>query len=120
VLAPGTVANTFVQPLPPGFSCGLVDNVAQKRIDLDVVPSAPPRLAAAAVAGGNVAFAVTNGPANGIFFPLASTNVAPPFSQWTRIATNQFDGNGNSAFTNATVNDQNNSTCCSCRSFEKR
>lgn len=45
-------------------------------------------------------FAGTNGPANGTFYVLATTNLTLPRSSWTRIATNAFDGSGNFNFTN--------------------
>ena len=31
---------------------------------------------------------------------LTSTNLAAPVTNWTRLLTNQFDGNGNFNFTN--------------------
>ena len=45
-------------------------------------------------------FAGTNGPANGTFYVLTTTNLTLPRSSWTRIATNAFDGSGNFNFTN--------------------
>ena len=35
------------------------------------------------------------------YFVLASTNVSLPLSEWTRVATNDFDSTGNFAFTSA-------------------
>lgn len=46
---------------------------------------------------------ITNGIANGTNYVLTSTNVALPVAQWTPLATNQFEGNGNSSWTN-TIN----------------
>ena len=46
-------------------------------------------------------FTGTNGVPLENYFVLTSTNLALPKSNWTRLATNQFDANGGFAFTNA-------------------
>ena len=43
----------------------------------------------------------TGGPTNGYCVVRASTNITLPLSNWTRVATNLFDNNGNLSFTNA-------------------
>ncbi|TAK93365.1 MAG: hypothetical protein EPO07_18240, partial [Verrucomicrobia bacterium] len=43
----------------------------------------------------------TNGTSNGVFRVLASADVALPLAQWSEIATNSFDANGNFDCTNA-------------------
>jgi hypothetical protein len=45
--------------------------------------------------GTTLTMTATNGPANGQFVLMGSTNLALPRSQWTPIFTNSFDGNGN-------------------------
>jgi len=45
----------------------------------------------------------TNGAASNPYYVLASTNVALPLSNWSRIATNSFDVNGHFAFTNSLI-----------------
>ena len=54
----------------------------------------------AAVSGSNLIFTGTGGVSNGAYYLLAATNLALPISQWTPVATNQFDGGGNLLFTN--------------------
>ena len=43
----------------------------------------------------------TNGIANANYFVLASSNLSLPFSNWTRMSTNVFSGNGGFGFSNA-------------------
>jgi hypothetical protein len=52
-------------------------------------------------ANGGLIFGATNGPPSNSVYVLAATNAALPPAQWTPVATNQFDGNGNLIFTNA-------------------
>ena len=52
------------------------------------------------LAGTNLIFTSTNGPAGGTNFLVATTNLALPVSQWPRVATNKFDLSGNSIVTN--------------------
>jgi pectate lyase len=60
----------------------------------------PPVLAA--VAGEQVfILQASGGPAGGTNYVLAATNLSLPLAQWTRMATNRFDNNGNLMFTNA-------------------
>jgi len=43
----------------------------------------------------------TNGIPNGNYYVLDSTNLALPLPNWTLMATNVFDANGDFTFTNA-------------------
>ncbi len=52
-------------------------------------------------ANGSLIFSATNGSPGNSVYVLAATNAALPPAQWTPVATNQFDGNGNLIFTNA-------------------
>ncbi len=51
--------------------------------------------------GTNVVIVGTNGPPGGTYNLMVSTNSALPISQWTPIATNQFDTGGGFRYTNA-------------------
>jgi hypothetical protein len=42
-----------------------------------------------------------NGVPGRTYYVLTSTNVVRPLSDWTRVATNSFDPNGNFGLTNA-------------------
>jgi hypothetical protein len=64
-------------------------------------PITTPRIAILTLNGANLIFSGTNGPPGLQYVLLAGTNIALPTSNWTRLVTNQFDANGNFAFTNA-------------------
>lgn len=64
-------------------------------------PTPPPQFSSAIANGNNIILNGTNGPAGYPFIILTSTNVALPLAQWTAVATNNFDSNGNFAFTNS-------------------
>jgi hypothetical protein len=44
-------------------------------------------------------FSGTNGVADSVYYVLTSTNLALPVANWTVIATNAFDGNGDFSVT---------------------
>jgi fibronectin-binding autotransporter adhesin len=58
-----------------------------------VVPQ--PHITAITINPPNITISATNGSPGGTFYVLSSTNIALPLSNWTRIATNVFDGSGN-------------------------
>ena len=50
--------------------------------------------------GNNLIFSGTGGTPAAQYYILASTNLALPLADWTRLATNKFDANGNFSYTN--------------------
>jgi hypothetical protein len=66
-----------------------------------VVVASKPVIGPLAFSGNCLVMSGTGGVANASYFLLASTNIAQPLSNWTRLLTNQFDNNGNFNFTNA-------------------
>ena len=50
--------------------------------------------------GNNLVLGGTNGPANGVYEMLRTTNVAASLTNWLAIGTQTFDANGNFIFTN--------------------
>jgi len=52
------------------------------------------------LSGKNVIISGTNGPANGMYSVLVSTNLIFPFGTWMPLSTNPFDVKGNFMFTN--------------------
>jgi hypothetical protein len=88
--------------LPSGFSGNLVNNSAQKRIDLVIAPNASvtPRINALSFLGTNLIIGGTNGFPSGYYYVLTSTNLATPLHQWLPVSTNPFDLNGGFNFTN--------------------
>jgi hypothetical protein len=96
----GAALNTFAVGLVD--ACGTVaqaefDNIYVDRnaADLSVPVFTRPRITAISLNGSALTLSATNGPANGAFSLLMSTNVSLPLSQWTRVLTNTFDGAGN-------------------------
>jgi autotransporter-associated beta strand protein len=57
-------------------------------------PTPPPRIGAVTMAGNNFILSGSNGVPNWPYYVLASTNAVLPLAQWTRLATNIFDGSG--------------------------
>jgi hypothetical protein len=99
--APAT--GTFVKgSLPAGFSANLVNNTAQKRIDLVIAPSSTvtPNITAFNLFGTNLVVGGSNGFPSANYYVLASTNLLQPRNQWLPISTNPFDVNGAFNFTN--------------------
>jgi autotransporter-associated beta strand protein len=69
---------------------------------IKVASTVPPRFGGITLVGGtNLVMSGSNGTALHTYYVLASTNVTLPVSNWTSIATNTFDNNGNFSFTNA-------------------
>ena len=52
------------------------------------------------LSGTNLIVGGTNGPHNGNYFVLTSTNITSPPTNWTRAVTNPFNAGGNFNFTN--------------------
>jgi hypothetical protein len=65
-----------------------------------VTPVTRPHIVSVAISGSNLVISGTNGTPGGDYYVLAVTNVILPVSEWTRVATNVFDGNGGFQFTN--------------------
>ena len=117
------VTNTSATPLAAGDSFKLFDASGYDGAFAAIVPPTPgpglgwktsglatdgtlavvrvPVINQVAMLGTNLVFSGTNGSANDTYYVLASTNVASPLSQWTRLATNQFSAGGQFAVTNA-------------------
>jgi hypothetical protein len=100
---PGSGAFTNIIPATPG--AGLVWNTntlttdGTLRISSSVV-KLPPHFVSLSLSGTNLIFAGTNGVMGGQYLLLTSTNVAVPLTNWTVVATNNFDGSGNFQITN--------------------
>jgi autotransporter-associated beta strand protein len=68
---------------------------------ISTAPANPPVFGAISASGNNLVMSGSNGTASASYYVLTSTNVAQPMASWTPLVTNQFDGSGNFAFTNA-------------------
>lgn len=94
-------AGSFSTTNLPGLSNGLVwDTSALTNGILNVVSKPAPYITGFSLVGTNLVFSGTNGWANGNYELLTSTNVALALTNWTAIATNTFDSNGQFNLTN--------------------
>jgi len=93
----GGFATLNLPPLDVGLSWR--NNLAVDG-SIEVVAASQPGFASILRSGNNVILSGTNGPPNATYTVLASTNVAP-LTNWSSIATRQFDASGNFSFTNA-------------------
>jgi fibronectin-binding autotransporter adhesin len=67
---------------------------------LSSAPATPPVFTSVSTADGNLILSGTNGVAGGNYYVLSSSNITSPMLNWSRVATNQFDANGNFNVTN--------------------
>jgi autotransporter-associated beta strand protein len=97
-----SAAGAFAAIVPPYPGPGLRwdTNSLTSSGAVKVVKAPLPGMSAATLAGPSVVITGT-GETNGAYYVLTSTNLAQPATQWTRIATNQFDAAGRFNFTNA-------------------
>jgi autotransporter-associated beta strand protein len=94
----GAFTNLVLPALPVGL--GWNTNSINTNGVLSVVVTATPLIGAVSIAGGGLVFKGGAGVANANFYLLGSTNLATPLAGWTRLLTNQFDGDGNFSLTN--------------------
>jgi hypothetical protein len=65
-----------------------------------IIPTTSPHISGISLVNGNVVITATNGQTTGVYYLLASTNIAKPLSQWIPVATNVVTTSGaNGAFT---------------------
>jgi autotransporter-associated beta strand protein len=96
---------SFASILPSTPSAGLAWNTSQLTVSgtLSVVAVTATQFNSVSLSGNTLNFSGSGGQAGGTYYVLASTNVELPTINWTRIATNNFDGSGNFNF-NDTLN----------------
>jgi hypothetical protein len=70
-------------------------NLSTNAMQEFTVLNPPPGITGISVSGTTLTLTATNGVAGGQYLLLTSTNIAAPFSQWTKVLTNNFDLNGN-------------------------
>ena len=97
-----TVGSLSLGTLPAGFNYSL-NTATPGQIQLVVSPTTPPRFTAGTLSGTNLILGGTNGVPGGNYYVLTATNIEQPIVTWTRVATNQFDGDGHFVFTNTIV-----------------
>ncbi len=72
-------------------------------VSTNVVPN-PPTISSVVKSGSNFIFGGTNGPANGTYVVLTSTNVSTHLNLWTPVSTNTFSPTGAFSVTNSITN----------------
>jgi autotransporter-associated beta strand protein len=92
-----SVGSLTIGTVPAGYTYK-VDTSNQGAVNLIV---SSPQFGGISANAGGVVLSGSGGAANGTYYLLASTNVALPLANWTRVATNQFDASGNFLFTNS-------------------
>ncbi len=87
----------------PALNAGLAWNTNQISTNgsLSVVSIVPPSINQTRLAGNNIILTGSGGTPGGNYYLLTTTNLTLPVTQWTRLATNLFDGSGNFNCTNA-------------------
>ncbi|HEV2328929.1 MAG TPA: autotransporter-associated beta strand repeat-containing protein [Verrucomicrobiae bacterium] len=92
---------TSIQPVIPAVNLAWnTNNLSNGVLSIVSSPTQRPYIRAATMNNGNFTFDATNGVPYWPSLILASTNLALPLNQWTALATNNFDANGNFTFTN--------------------
>jgi autotransporter-associated beta strand protein len=97
----GTFAT--INPATPGPGLVWDTSALPTSGTLKVGATVLPTIGNIAVVGTNIVFTGSNGVAGSPYYVLASTNVASPLINWSRIATNTFDANGHFAYTNKLI-----------------
>jgi autotransporter-associated beta strand protein len=108
-LAVGDTFYLFNKPLTNGAAMavtggGVVWNnnlAADGSISVASLTIPQPAINSVTLSGSNLIFSGTNGPANGSFRVLATTNLALPVAQWTALLTNNFNASGQFSVTNS-------------------
>ena len=103
LLPAGGYAGNFSSITLPALAAGLSwnTNLLLTAGVISVSPPPPPVIAGLTISGGQLILSGTAGVTNGTCYVMTTTNLATPLTNWTRLATNQFDSNGNFNFTNA-------------------
>jgi autotransporter-associated beta strand protein len=101
----GTLTGTLptIGTLPSGYLATITTNTPGL-VNLVVQLPSPPTISNFSLSSdGTLILNAIGGPPNSTVYIQTSTNITSPLSQWTRLATNQFDGSGQLSFTN-TIN----------------
>jgi len=97
----GSYHGAFASVSLPALATGLAWNTNSLNTagTLSVI-SIIPHIAGTSVFGTNLVSTGSGGLQNGNYYVLASTNLAQPLANWTRLTTNAYDADGNFRFTN--------------------
>jgi hypothetical protein len=86
--------------LTPGAAPNpVIELVALDVIGYHLLPLPQPVITSTVLSGTQLVLTGTNGLASETYYVLTSTNLALPFSQWTRVATSMLNANGDFTMT---------------------
>ncbi|HXI72295.1 MAG TPA: autotransporter-associated beta strand repeat-containing protein [Verrucomicrobiae bacterium] len=101
----GSASGSFSSINPSSPGTGLAWDTSGLTVDgtlkVIVQPAAAPVIGSVTLTGSSLVLNITNGVSGGTNIVMATTNLVKPLNQWTPLATNVFDVNGNSLWTNA-------------------
>ncbi|MDB6059122.1 MAG: Autotransporter-associated beta strand repeat protein, partial [Verrucomicrobiales bacterium] len=87
--------------LPGGLSWNTTNLAVNGSISVSGTgPANPPTITSASISGANFVFSGTGGTQGNNYIVLTTTNVAAGITNWTKIATNQFQAGGTFSVTN--------------------
>ena len=89
-----------ITPATPGAGLLWVTSALNTSGTLSVALAPIPRIVNFGVVGSNLVLSGTNGPANGTYWVLTTTDVGQPLANWTPVHTNTFTAGGNFSYTN--------------------
>jgi autotransporter-associated beta strand protein len=95
----GNFSSLALPALTPGLYWGT--NTFKTDATIRVLAETPPVIGSLGLVNGKLVISGNGGVTNGTYYVLTTTNLALPVTNWTRLLTNQFDGNSNFTFTNA-------------------
>lgn len=94
-----------ITPATPGDGLQWVTSALNTSGTISVAILPIPKITSIGMVGSNLVISGTNGPANGTYWVLTSTDVSLPLASWTSVATNTFNGSGNFSYTNGAATD---------------
>jgi hypothetical protein len=92
----GAFANLVLPPLPANLAWNT--HALNLNGTLSVIAVPGPVIGPVSISGGSLIFTGSAGAAYASYYLLATTNLAVPVANWTRLLTNQFDAAGNFNF----------------------
>jgi autotransporter-associated beta strand protein len=99
----GAFATLVLPPLPDGLTWDTTSLAVNGTIAVRIAVVNPPTLRRPVISGTELILSGSGGTPSGAYYLLVSTQVELPGANWTVIATNLFDANGNFSATN-TIN----------------
>ena len=100
----GSASGAFASINPSSPGTGLAWDVSKLTVDgtlkVIVQSAASPVIGSVTLTGSTLVLSITNGVSGATNIVMGTTNLVKPLNQWTPLATNVFDTNGNSLWTN--------------------